>query len=209
MSDFLYWLWWLRIDYNEHRKGEDLSVNSFSRLQIENVVQPKLQTFNHLLSENLTKMLSYKRLLIMFIKSTKWDSKWSPTAWVKGLYCVVERGCDSPGCHYASKKNAHIELGHSEGCDKMLSPPMEACAALVQGRPATVPNMTWRENQLWGDNHMQRRLAEDCLHPALGKLGCPLPVPGTSALPGGWDLNEMPKGGSHRNTGNRTMLSAV
>lgn len=109
-------------------------MNSFSRLKMENTVRPPLQSFNHPFSENLTTVLSHKCLLIMFIHSTKRDSKWPPMAGVKGLHCVVERGCDSPGCHCASKKNAHIEPSHSGGCGKMLSPPIDVCLALVQGQ---------------------------------------------------------------------------
>lgn len=45
MDDFLYWLGWLRIDCND-RMAEDSSVNSFNRLIMENVAQPKAQSFS-------------------------------------------------------------------------------------------------------------------------------------------------------------------
>lgn len=64
-------------------------MNSFSRLKMENTVRPQLQSLNHPFSENFTTMLSHKRLL-MFIHSTKRDSKWPPMAVVKGLHCAVE-----------------------------------------------------------------------------------------------------------------------
>lgn len=63
-------------------------MNSFSRLKMENTVRPQLQSFNHPFSENFTTVLSHKRPL-MFIHSTKRDSKWPPMAGVKGLHCVT------------------------------------------------------------------------------------------------------------------------
>lgn len=130
---------------------------------------------------------------------------------VKGLHSIVVRGCDSTGCqqsllaHYASKKNALIEPSCSESYGKMLSP-LTACGWLCKGSVSTgKPAIVWpMERTSFWETYRRRGSAEKCLHTAWGQQGCPLPVSGTDALPGGGNLNEMPLGITEEHAGSRT-----
>lgn len=109
----------------------------------------------------------------------------------KGLHCVIQRGYDFPAVSSLLPTmplrrmltlNPATQNVMAKCCH--LPQTVDDCArvALAQGQPAIV----WPGERASCRRQIHRvGSAENCLHIALRQMGCPLPVPGTDALPGG------------------------